>query len=68
LTTTVRDMWNAHTYALSLLIATFSCFWVYLKLLLMLLCWFAPPTLLAVSRRCARACVARDRADAQVRT
>lgn len=38
----VRDMWNAHTYSLAVLIAVFSGGWPYLKLALMLVAWLAP--------------------------
>ena len=39
----VRDMWRAGTYPLSILIAVFSGGWPYLKLAVMLFAWFAPP-------------------------
>ena len=42
LTNSVRDMWNAKVYPLSLLIAGFSGAWPYLKILLMLCCWWIP--------------------------
>jgi hypothetical protein len=47
----VQDMWNAGVYPLSLLIAVFSGFWPYAKLLLMLLCWGAPPARLPARLR-----------------
>ena len=38
----VRDMWNAEVYALSLIILIFSGIWPYLKLAIMLVCWWLP--------------------------
>jgi len=38
----VRDMWNAKVYALSILIAVFSGFWPYMKLALLAGCWLVP--------------------------
>jgi uncharacterized paraquat-inducible protein A len=35
----VKDMWEAGVYPLSLLIAVFSGAWPYLKLLAMFICW-----------------------------
>jgi uncharacterized paraquat-inducible protein A len=35
----VRDMWNAGVYPLSILIAVFSGSWPYIKLVIMLICW-----------------------------
>jgi hypothetical protein len=35
-------MWQAEVYPLAILIAVFSGGWPYLKLLLMLVCWFMP--------------------------
>jgi len=46
LASSVRDMWKAGIYPLSLLIAIFSGAWPYLKLLLLLFCWFLPSRLL----------------------
>jgi hypothetical protein len=46
----VRDMWNAQVYALSLVICVFSGAWTYLKLVLMLYCWVALPTKLLPER------------------
>eukprot|EP01088_Endostelium_zonatum_P017357 TRINITY_DN5082_c0_g1_i1.p1 TRINITY_DN5082_c0_g1~~TRINITY_DN5082_c0_g1_i1.p1 ORF type:complete len:1107 (-),score=186.33 TRINITY_DN5082_c0_g1_i1:147-3467(-) len=51
LSNTIRDMWRAKVYPLSLLIATFSGFWPYAKLLLMLICIFVPTRLLSASVR-----------------
>jgi hypothetical protein len=51
LVNSVRDMWNAEVYGLSLLVAVLSGAWVYLKLLLMLVTWFLPPTWLSLVRR-----------------
>ena len=36
----IKDMWNAKTYALSILIALWSGLWPYIKLFFMLLTWF----------------------------
>jgi hypothetical protein len=51
LANSVRDMWHAKVYPLSLLIAIFSGGWPYAKLLLMLLCWIAPTNYLRVKSR-----------------
>ena len=51
LTNSVRDMWNAGVYPLSLLIGLFSGSWPYLKLMLMLAAWLLPISWLSVSRR-----------------
>lgn len=40
---TVREMWQAGAYPLSLLVAVWSGFFPYLKLVLMLVCWLVPP-------------------------
>ena len=42
LTNSVRDMWEAKVYPLALLIAVFSGAWPYLKILLLLACWWFP--------------------------
>ena len=42
---TVSQMWQARVYPLSLLIAVFSGMWPYVKLVLMLFIWCAPPAL-----------------------
>ena len=47
----VHDMWEAGVYPLSLLIAVFSGAWPYMKLLLMLVCWLVPTSILSVRRR-----------------
>ena len=47
----VRDMWRAGTYPLSILIAVFSGGWPYLKLAVMLFAWFAPPARVHPTRR-----------------
>ena len=47
----VRDMWKAGVYPLSLLIAVFSGFWPYLKLILMLISFVLPASILNKSRR-----------------
>jgi hypothetical protein len=51
LANTVRDMWNAKTYALAILIAVFSGGWPYLKLVLMLAAWCVPASLLPTRTR-----------------
>lgn len=48
---TVRDMWHAGVYPLALLIAILSGAWPYLKLLIMLYCWFIPTKFLSAKRR-----------------
>ncbi|KAH3756102.1 Paraquat-inducible protein A [Pelomyxa schiedti] len=47
----IRDMWEAGIWPLSLLIAVFSGAWPYLKLLLMFGGWIAPAWILSVKRR-----------------
>eukprot|EP01137_Pigoraptor_chileana_P010360 Opistho-2@59848 len=47
----VRDMWVAEVYALSLLIAVFSGAWPYLKLMMLLLTWTLPVNILSRRRR-----------------
>lgn len=51
LANTVRDMWNAGVYPLSVLIALFSGAWPYIKLVSMLICWILPSPILSVARR-----------------
>ena len=51
LANSVRDMWTAGVYPLSLMIALFSGCWPYVKLLLMIFCWVMPPHLLSEKRR-----------------
>ena len=51
LANSVKDMWQAKVYPLSVLIAVFSGGWPYLKLALMLVAWVVPPRLMAVPRR-----------------
>lgn len=47
----IRDMWKAKTYALSILVAIMSCIWPYTKLIMMLIVWFVPATILSKERR-----------------
>jgi hypothetical protein len=51
LANTVRDMWTAGVYPLSILIAFFSGVWPYIKLISMLVSWFTPTSILTQSRR-----------------
>jgi len=51
LTNSVKEMWDARAYGLSVLIAIFSGIWPYVKLVLMLFSWVAPSKLLAPERR-----------------
>ena len=51
LNNSVRDMWDAGVYPLSILIAVFSGGWPYLKLALMLLAWYSPMGVLSCSAR-----------------
>eukprot|EP01105_Mastigella_eilhardi_P004643 TRINITY_DN161_c0_g3_i1.p1 TRINITY_DN161_c0_g3~~TRINITY_DN161_c0_g3_i1.p1 ORF type:complete len:1067 (-),score=233.61 TRINITY_DN161_c0_g3_i1:1526-4726(-) len=51
LASSVREMWKAGVWPLSLLIAVFSGAWPYLKLLMMLLSWTVPRRLLPVRYR-----------------
>eukprot|EP00727_Mastigamoeba_balamuthi_P013477 m51a1_g8752 hypothetical protein (725) ;mRNA; f:94670-97310 len=45
----IRDMWRAKVYPLSILIAVFSGVWPYIKLVVALACWAAPSQ--ALNRR-----------------
>ena len=47
----VHDMWEAGSWILSLLVAIFSGFWPYLKLILMLITFFLPASILSYKRR-----------------
>lgn len=47
----VHDMIQAKVWALAVIVAFFSGAWPYIKLLLMLLCWLAPPRLLSEGHR-----------------
>ena len=51
LVSTVKDMWNAKVYVLAILIAFFSGFWPYVKLMFMLCSFLLPLSILSVSRR-----------------
>eukprot|EP00727_Mastigamoeba_balamuthi_P013868 m51a1_g9103 hypothetical protein (2661) ;mRNA; f:80368-91152 len=51
LVNTIRDMWTARVYPLSILVAVFSGGWPYLKLFIMIVSWSIPPALLSVSKR-----------------
>ena len=51
LVNSVRDMWQAKVYPLSMLIAVFSGFWPHCKLLLLLVCWHCPSTMLGSNCR-----------------
>jgi len=47
----VKDMWKAGVYPLSLLVAVFSGIWPYTKLILMVFAWSLPPRYLSIERR-----------------
>ena len=47
LANSVQDMWDAQVYALAVLVALFSGGWPYVKLVAMLVCWFAPVEMLS---------------------
>jgi hypothetical protein len=51
LVNSVRDMWLAGSEVLSSLVAVFSGVWPYMKLVLMLICFFLPTSLLSHKRR-----------------
>lgn len=51
LANSVTDMWKAGVYPLSILIACFSGIWPYVKLMLMLMCWWFPVRWLPIHRR-----------------
>jgi len=51
LANSIRDMWSAKVYPLSILIAVFSGGWPYLKCLLMLFCWFMPRDVVPVKQQ-----------------
>ena len=42
LTSTVKDMWQAHVYVLAVLVALCSGVWPYTKIILLGVCWFSP--------------------------
>eukprot|EP01084_Bolivina_argentea_P140059 246339_1 len=42
LVSSVSDFWQSKAYSLAILIALFSGIWPYVKLLLLLFCWFVP--------------------------
>lgn len=47
----IKNMWKAGTYALSILVACMSCIWPYSKLILMLIVWMIPSTILKKKHR-----------------
>ena len=51
LVNSVRDMWLAGSEVLSSLVAVFSGVWPYMKLVLMLICFFLPTSILSHKRR-----------------
>eukprot|EP01127_Copromyxa_protea_P017743 TRINITY_DN5453_c0_g1_i1.p1 TRINITY_DN5453_c0_g1~~TRINITY_DN5453_c0_g1_i1.p1 ORF type:complete len:1061 (+),score=251.87 TRINITY_DN5453_c0_g1_i1:40-3222(+) len=51
LANSVRDMWQAGVYPLSIIIGAFSGAWPYIKLLMAIWSWFAPPRFFSVKRR-----------------
>lgn len=51
LISSIIDMWNSGSYALAILIGFFSGCWPYLKLGLMMYCWYATPERLSLHRR-----------------
>ncbi|CAE8735643.1 unnamed protein product [Polarella glacialis] len=51
LVSSIIDMWNSGAFALAVLIGFFSGCWPYLKLGLMLLCWYSTPETLCLQRR-----------------
>lgn len=51
LVNSIEDMYNAEAYALSALVFVWSGAWPYLKLVLLLVCWFAEPSFLSIRTR-----------------
>jgi uncharacterized paraquat-inducible protein A len=49
--TSTSELFKSGATALAVLIAIFSIAWPYVKLVLMMVCWFAPPRLLRAPRR-----------------
>jgi len=47
----IVDMWTAGVYPLSILVAFFSGIWPYLKVVLMILCWFLPKKIFSEKSR-----------------
>ena len=43
LTSSVKDMWQAHVYVLAVLVALCSGVWPYTKIILLGVCWFYTP-------------------------
>jgi uncharacterized paraquat-inducible protein A len=44
-------MWNAQVYTLAIIVIAFSGIWPYVKIILMLICWFLKPKYLPVKHR-----------------
>ena len=38
----IQNFWDAKVYALAILIGGFSVIWPYVKVIMMILCWFLP--------------------------
>ena len=51
LSNSVRDMWDAGVYPLSLIILIFSGIWPYVKIVAMLICWWIPSSYLPAGLR-----------------
>ncbi len=45
------DMWNAQVYSLAIIVLAFSGIWPYVKIILMLICWFSKPKYLPFKHR-----------------
>lgn len=51
LNTSIKDMWEAKVYPLAILVAFFSGFWPYIKLIMMFMIWVLPPRLMSPKSR-----------------
>lgn len=51
LVSTIKNMWKAHSYGLSIIVALFSCVWPYAKLIMMLIIWIFPVCIMKRSVR-----------------
>jgi hypothetical protein len=47
----IKDMWDSRSYMLAWMVIIFSGVWPYVKLLMMLFCWFTPTGVLSASKR-----------------
>lgn len=46
LMSTIKNTWKAHSYGLAVVVALFSCIWPYAKLIMMLIIWIFPVSII----------------------